>query len=115
MTTVTSSLSSSTAAVLKPVNSSIATTSTAVRHVSFRSDSHILNTLLRSALHHVQQSCWAGAVADRGQVDDHMASEIDAVVTLVSPDPFHARGRCDKCRRLAQQRSSPEEQASSVR
>ena len=46
MTTVTSSLSSSTAAVLNPVNPSIATTSTAVRHVSSRSDSQVLNTCL---------------------------------------------------------------------
>lgn len=63
--------SSSVAAVLKPLNPSIATTSARSRQALGAGGEPGLERLLRAALDHVQQPCWAGAVTDRGEVDDH--------------------------------------------
>ena len=69
--TATASGSSSAAAVLKPVNPSIATTSTCVAPGLRALGEPGLERLLGAALDHVQQPGRAGAVADRGEVDDH--------------------------------------------
>ena len=49
-----------------------------------------LERLLGAAFDHVQQPCWAGAVADRGEVDDHgdvlVAASGVAPHVLVDPD-----------------------------
>lgn len=77
ITTVTSSVSSSTAAVLKPVNPSIATTSTASRQISSRSDSHVLNTCFERPS--TMSSNRAGPVRSRKGVRSMMT------VTYLSP------------------------------
>jgi hypothetical protein len=55
---------------LKPVNPSIATTSTPSRQACGRSASQGLERLLAAAFNHVQQPCRASPVPDAGQVDD---------------------------------------------
>jgi hypothetical protein len=79
----TASGSSSAAAVLKPVNPSIATTSTASRHCLGPVGEPGLERGLGAAFDHVQQPGGAGAVADRGQVDDHG----DVLVALAGVPP----------------------------
>ena len=61
--------SSSAVAVLKPVNPSIATTSTASRRDCSRSLSQVLNACLERPS--TMSSSRAGPVADHGQIDDH--------------------------------------------
>ncbi len=43
-----------------------------------------LERRLRPALDHVQQPCWAGAIADRGEVDDH--GDVLVATPGVAPD-----------------------------
>lgn len=53
-----------------------------------------LERLLRAALNHVQQSCRPGAIADRGEVDDHgdvpVATPGVAPHVLIDADDLHA-------------------------
>jgi hypothetical protein len=81
-------------AVLKPVNPSIATTSTPSRQDVSSFAEPGLEHLLRSALDHIQQPRWTGAVADWRQVDDHHGDVLVAaagVVPAVLVDTDHAR------------------------
>ena len=82
--TATASGSSSVVAVLKPVNPSIATTSTPSRQDCGALGEPGLERLLGAALDHVQQPGRAGAVADRGEVDDH--GDVLVAAAGVPPD-----------------------------
>ena len=92
--TATASGSSSAVAVLNPVNPSIATTSTPSRQACGAVGEPGLERLLGAALDHVQQPRRAGAVADRGEVDDHGDVLVAAAGVppdvLVDADDLHA-------------------------
>lgn len=82
--TVTTSRSSSTAAVLKPVNPSIATASIASRQRLVTVGEPGLERLLGAALDHVQQPCGACTITDRCEVADH--GDVLVAAPGVTPD-----------------------------
>lgn len=81
--TVTKSGSSSTAAVLKPVNPSIATTSIPSRQASSRSLSRVLKTCLERPSTMSSRRA-PGSIADRREVDDD--GDVPVTAARMPPD-----------------------------
>ena len=82
--TALASGSSSAAALLNPVNPSIATISIRLRHVSGWEASQVLKTFFGAARDHIQEPGGAAAVADGCQVQDN-GDEFAAVRGVAPP------------------------------
>ena len=94
--------SSSPAALLNPVNPSMATTSTRPRQSWSRWESQVLYGLLGPARNHVQQAGRTTAVAYGGQVNDHG----DIAVALLGVAP-HTGGTSRTGAKRAGESSTP--------
>ena len=78
--------SSSVAALLNPVNPSIATISMRLRHVSGREASQVLKTPCGAAWDHVQESGGATAISDGRQIQDD--GDVPVPIRGVAPHVF---------------------------